>query len=231
MTRSKDGKVKKAHEHTDDVGNSEMQVGTMDRAKEGLNSSQKIRINARNLIVRSGPEKKAKPILDPADKNKAIMLQPGDSVTPILIDGNVETKEDGPREYTHVRLDDGTEGWIALSDKIGSNWKQEYGDISMGESSAGKEYDLKGDNIRLRSGAKKTADILDVLDAKKVKSIQSIKYTNNNAGDVVEGDGKLWRLVEVTYKDDKKQKGYIAVNFLQEKTSSAQDAADVIKDL
>lgn len=230
LSAQKKIKNKKATEQDTSSEQSSTAGTSLEAEKKSTDASQKIRINARNLIVRSGPEKKAKPLLTD-DKKKAIMLQPGDSVTPLLdASGNVETQEDGPREYTHVKLDDGTEGWISLSDKIGSKWKQEYGDISMGTESRGAEYQLKGDNIRLRSGAKTTADILDVLDTKKVKSIQALKYSNNNAGDIVEGDGKLWRLVEVTYKNDKKEKGYIAVDLLQEKTSddaaAAQQALD-----
>lgn len=230
LSKTKKEKEKKAGKYDVDTGKSEQQTGIIDTEKKSTDASQKIRINAQNLIVRSGPEKKAKPLLTD-DKKKAIMLKPGDSVTPILVDGNVETKEDGPREYTHVKLDDGTEGWIALSDKIGSKWKQEYGDVSMGNEVTYGEYQLKGDNVRLRSGANTNAEILDVLDAKKVKAIQKVGYSDNNAAEVVEGSGKVWYPVEITYSNDKKRRGYIAGDFLQNKSSSAKEAQDALRNL
>ena len=82
---------------------------SIDQVKTTLDAKQKIRINASNLILRSEPKKSAKPLLT-EDKKKAIMLQPGDLVTPILDnDGNISTIQDGPRDYTHVRLSNGTE--------------------------------------------------------------------------------------------------------------------------
>jgi len=105
---------------------------SIDTVKKTLDASQRIRINASNLILRSEPRKASNPLLT-ADKKKAIMLQPGEIVTPEL-DGNgdIRTISDGPRKYIKVTLSDrNTQGWIALSDKLRGGYKQEYGDINL----------------------------------------------------------------------------------------------------
>lgn len=192
---------------------------SIDQVKTTLDAKQKIRINASNLILRSEPKKSAKPLLT-EDKKKAIMLQPGDLVTPILDnDGNISTIQDGPRDYTHVRLSNGTEWWIALSDKIRGGYKQEYGDINFEEGTLDTttSYRLKWDNIRLRTGFSQKADTLNVLENKNITNIQRIKKASiwDNAP---EWSNLLWAQVLVTYKDGKTQNGYIAEKFLEEKT-------------
>lgn len=190
----------------------------IDGAKERLDASQKIRINARNLIVRSGPSKSSNPILT-LDKKSAIMLQPGDMVTPLLdTNGNVEVVHDGPRDYTPVVLSDGTEGWIALTDKIGARYKQEYGDINLTKSSLDRSesYKLQGDGIRLRTGFSTRADIIDVLSNSDILDIHLI--TNESAGDnTPEGSDMTWKQVEVTYSDGTKKQWYIAERYLTRK--------------
>lgn len=190
----------------------------IDGAKERLDASQKIRINARNLIVRSGPSKSSNPILTP-DKKSAIMLQPGDMVTPLLdTNGNVEVVHDGPRDYTPVVLSDGTRGWIALTDKIGTRYKQEYGDINLTESALDRSesYKLQGDGIRLRTGFSTRADIIDVLSNSDILDIHLI--TNESAGDnTPEGSDMTWKQVEVTYSDGTKKQWYIAERYLTRK--------------
>lgn len=141
MVSEKSAEKNNASMNTDNAENA--RIDTVED-KLNLDTDQRIRINARNLIVRSGPSKASKYLLT-ADKKKAIMLQPEDTVTPVLQNGNIVTKLDGPREYTQVTLRDGTVGWISLSDKIGSKSKQEYGDINLkpDEIDTSKSYELK----------------------------------------------------------------------------------------
>lgn len=190
----------------------------VDSFKEDYDKSQKIRINARNLIVRSGPSKASEYLRTP-DNKKAIMLQPGDIVTPLLdANGNVETTVDGPRDYTHVTLADGTVGWIALSDKLGGKFKQEYGDINLLNNNldTSKSYVLNGEDVRLRTGFSTRADTIDILDNKKVDHIHLI--ANPSEGDnAPEGSGLTWKMVEVTYRDGTTKTGYIAEKYLMEK--------------
>lgn len=189
-----------------------------DKLKATIDASQKIRINARNLIVRSGPSKASEYLRTP-DNKKAIMLQPGDIVTPLLdANGNIETAVDGPRDYTHVTLADGTEGWIALSDKLGGKFKQEYGDINLEDNKldTSKSYILNGEDVRLRTGFSTRADTIDILDSKKVDHIHLI--ANPSEGDnAPEGSGLAWKMVEVTYRDGTTKTGYIAEKYLLEK--------------
>ncbi|MFA6080610.1 MAG: LysM peptidoglycan-binding domain-containing protein [Candidatus Gracilibacteria bacterium] len=196
-------------------------IQLIDREDTDLDTKQRIRINASNLIVRSGPKKSAKPLLT-EDKKKAIMLQPGDIVTPILDqDGDVASVKDGPREYIQVTLSNDTVGWIARSDKLRGGYKQEYIDntFEAGTLDETKSYKLKGDNIRLRTGFSTKADTIDILDNKKVVNIQRIAH--ESAGDnAPEGSKLQWAQVRVTYKDGKIQKGYIAEQFLEEKAEN-----------
>lgn len=192
-----------------------------DKLKATIDASQKIRINARNLIVRSGPSKASEYLRTP-DNKKAIMLQPGDIVTPLLdANGNVETTVDGPRDYTHVTLADGTIGWIALSDKLGGKFKQEYGDINLEDSKIDttKSYVLNGEDVRLRTGFSTRADTIDILDSKKVDHIHLV--ANPSEGDnAPEGSGLTWKMVEVTYRDGTTKTGYIAEKYLAEKVEA-----------
>lgn len=150
------------------------------------------------------------------------MLQPGDIVIPLLdANGNVETTVDGPRDYTHVTLADGTEGWIALSDKLGGKFKQEYGDINLRDNKldTSKSYVLNGEDIRLRTGFHTRADTIDILDNKKVDHIHLM--TNSSEGDnAPEGSGLTWKMVEVTYRDGTKKTGYIAEKYLTERVNA-----------
>lgn len=217
MVSEKSAEKNNASMNTDNAENA--RIDTVED-KLNLDTDQRIRINARNLIVRSGPSKASKYLLT-ADKKKAIMLQPEDTVTPVLQNGNIVTKLDGPREYTQVTLRDGTVGWISLSDKIGSKSKQEYGDINLkpDEIDTSKSYELKWDNIRLRTGFGKTADIIDVLDNKKVDHIHA--FINKSEGDnAPEGSNLTWKKVKVIYKDGSSKIGYIAEQYLTEKSIS-----------
>lgn len=198
-------------------------------SEKKLINSQKLRINAKDLIVREEPKKDSNRMREHnrSDLKELGKLQPGNMVTPVLDkDGNLITEKDGDRIYVKIIVPaeiqtafppyTNLEGWIALSDKIGGKYKQEYVDLVFEQDLKAKEYQLTTDGVRLRTGFNTNADIIDTLNTDKIQSITRI--IRNEAWDSApEGSGLKWYEVAVTYKDGSTKTGYIAEKYLKEK--------------
>lgn len=217
-------------------------------SEKKLINSQKLRINAKDLIVREEPKKDSNRMREHnrSDLKELSKLQPGNMVTPVLDkDGNLITEKDGDRIYVKIIVPaeiqtafppyTDLEGWIALSDKIGGKYKQEYVDLVFEQDLKAKEYQLTTDGVRLRTGFNTNADIIDTLKTDKIKTITRV--IRNEAWDSApEGSGLKWYEVAVTYKDGSTKTGYIAEKYLKEKVeviewSSPEEAEKAIDEV